>query len=127
MHILIVDDHVDFIAAISLLLKKLGHEVRVADNGPAAIQAARAFLPDVVLLDIGLPGMNGCEVARELRQLPEVHDVSLVAVTGFGDDQTRSRALESGFDRFLVKPCVVDQLQQTLAEILALRLGRANV
>ncbi|MHC5537368.1 response regulator, partial [Singulisphaera rosea] len=90
-------------------------------TGPAALTAAQADLPDVVLLDIGLPGLNGYEVARRLRQIPQLREVRLVAMTGYGDATERRLAQEAGFDRHVVKPLDFAQVEQLLATLLAER------
>jgi CheY-like chemotaxis protein len=100
---------------MALLLKLSGHEVRVVYDGPAALAEATTFRPDVVLLDIGLPRMDGCEVARRLRQQPGMETVVLVALTGFGQEQDRRRSLEAGFDAHCVKPVDFDVLKALLA------------
>jgi signal transduction histidine kinase len=108
--ILLVDDNVDGAASLAMLLRELGHEVRVAHNGPAALEAVGDFEPEVVLLDIGLPGMDGYEVARRLRRQPALKDLLLVALTGYGQDEDRRRSHEAGFNLHLVKPLDLDVL-----------------
>jgi two-component system CheB/CheR fusion protein len=98
-----------------MLLKLDGHQVRMASNGRGALDAARSFDPQIVLLDIGLPDMDGYEVARGLRALPGGEQMVLVAVTGYGRPQDRERAREARFDHYLLKP--IDFA--ALAEILA--------
>ena len=93
-----------------------GHETRTAFTGPDAIVAAAEFVPDVVLLDIGLPGMDGYEVARQLRAMPATAGTFLVAMTGYGRDEDRALTQEAGFDRHLVKPVDLDILRQLLRE-----------
>lgn len=114
--ILVVDDNIDAARMLSLLLRALGpHEVLLAHDGPGALVAARQHQPDVVLLDIGLPGMSGYEVAEGLRQDERVSDSLLVAVTGYGTEADQRRARAAGFDLHLVKPVAVDVLQEVLA------------
>jgi PAS domain S-box-containing protein len=108
--ILVVDDNTDSAQAIEMLLELAGHHVEVAHDGLLALDVARRLHPDVVLLDIGLPGMNGYEVARQLRSLPEFRDTVLVALTGYGQSQDRRRSEEAGFDHHLVKPVSTDAL-----------------
>jgi CheY-like chemotaxis protein len=98
-------------------LKYDGHDARIAHNGQAAVAEARAFLPEVVFLDIGLPGMNGYEVARAIRSRFPGQATTLVALTGWGQDDDRRRAREAGFDHHLVKPAEIDTLQQLLASL----------
>jgi CheY-like chemotaxis protein len=100
----VVDDVRDTADSLVLVLTLAGHEVRAAYDGPSALEAARAFRPDVVLLDIGLPGLDGYEVARRLRREPGLGDVVLVATTGYGQEQDRRRAEEAGFTAHCVKP-----------------------
>ena len=103
--ILVVDDNVDAAKSLARLLTRLyGQEVRVAHDGPAALAAAGEFRPEVVLLDIGLPGMDGYEVARRLRERPEFEETLLVALTGWGQEADRERSRAAGFDHHLVKP-----------------------
>src|SRR5262249_4803970 len=102
--VLVVDDNVDAADSLGLLLKLAGHLVRVAHDGPTALVVAQAFHPQVVLLDIGMPDMDGYEVARQLRKQPELQPALLVALTGWGQDTDRRRSIEAGFDIHLVKP-----------------------
>jgi signal transduction histidine kinase/CheY-like chemotaxis protein len=115
--ILVVDDNVDSTNALAKMLTRLySQEVRVAHDGPEALAAAGEFRPEIVLLDIGLPGMDGYEVARRLRSRPKAEGLLLVALTGWGQESDRDRAREAGFDRHLVKP--VDP--ETLRDLLSL-------
>jgi CheY-like chemotaxis protein len=102
--VLVVDDNVDAAESLAMLLTSMGHEVRVVHNGPAAIEAAQAERPDIVLLDIGMPGMDGREVVKRLRGKPELRDVRIAAVSGFGQESDILRSKEAGFDEHLVKP-----------------------
>jgi len=102
--------------SLGLLVQILGHEVRTAYDGPSALALAQAFRPEVVLLDIGMPGMNGYDVVRRLRQMPEVKDTLLVAQTGWGQEEDRQRTQEAGFDAHLTKPVDVAILKALLAE-----------
>ena len=103
--ILVVDDNKDSANALARLLKRLyGQEVEVAHDGPSALARAATFRPEVILLDIGLPGMDGYEVARRLRGMPGFEAVTLLALTGWGQEEDRRRSLEAGFDHHLVKP-----------------------
>jgi CheY-like chemotaxis protein len=112
--VLVVDDHLDGTEALTLLLKVLGHEVRSSLDGPSALEIAREFAPDVVLLDIGLPGMDGYEVARRMRQLL-ADKTLLVAMTGYGQEEDKRQAHEAGFDLHLTKP-VSGEAVETLLE-----------
>jgi CheY-like chemotaxis protein len=119
LRVLVVDDNVDAVASLAMLLKANGHDVRTAHDGPATLDAARDYRPDVVLLDIGLPGMNGFEVAKRLRHQPNLSNVVLVAMTGYGQETDRQRSQEAGFDHHLVKPADFGKVQQILATVKA--------
>ncbi len=113
--ILLIDDNVDLTTTMSALLRLSGHEVAVCCDGPSGIDAASELQPEVILVDIGLPGMNGYEVASRLRQMPLFDRTMLVAVTGYGQADDRRRAREAGFDHHLVKPVFFEGLQQLLS------------
>jgi PAS domain S-box-containing protein len=102
--VLVVDDNVDAADTLGMLMRSLGHEAKVVYDGMQALQAADEFRPDVVLLDIGLPGINGYEVARRLRSRKGGQSAKIIAITGWGQDADRARAREAGFDVHLVKP-----------------------
>ncbi len=111
--VLVVDDNVDSAETMAEILKMWGHDVHTAHDGPGALEAARAHRPDAVLLDLGLPTMDGFETARRLRQ--EGLGKLLVAVTGFGGVEDRRRATEAGFDTHLTKPVSPEALQRVLS------------
>jgi CheY-like chemotaxis protein/two-component sensor histidine kinase len=113
--VLIVDDNADAAECLAVLLGTQGHEVRTAQDGPAALRTAEAFRPEVVFLDLGLPGMDGFEVARQLRRQAESRPMRLLALTGYAHEEDRRRAREAGFDAHLVKPADLATLQQLLA------------
>ncbi|MDB5899970.1 MAG: putative histidine kinase, atypical hybrid [Ramlibacter sp.] len=113
--ILVVDDLAASAETLMTLLEMEGFQVRVAHEGQAALDIAREFRPDVVLLDIGLPGMNGFEVAHGLRSQPESQDALLIALTGYGEAESRARSAEAGFDHHMVKPADVNLLLSMLA------------
>ncbi|WP_435022346.1 response regulator [Tundrisphaera sp. TA3] len=115
LKILIVDDNVDTARGMARLMKLLGHEVATAHDGLEAIEVARQFLPRFIMLDIGLPGMSGYEVAAKLRREPCGSDALIVAVSGYGQDEDRRRSREAGFDYHLTKPVDHDALLQLLA------------
>jgi PAS domain S-box-containing protein len=126
LRVLVVDDNVDAEQSVSLLMRLHGHEVRAAHDGMEALRQARAFRPQVVLLDIGLPGMNGYDVARKLRAVPETADATLIAVTGYGQAEDRDQAMEAGFQHHMVKPVepqALIQLIQGLAKGESLEAG----
>ena len=110
MRILLVDDNADSVAMTAMLLETLGHVTFTADDGPSAVVLASRHLPDLILLDIGLPGADGYEVARLLRQQPALRATRLIAVTGYGTAEDKKKALQAGFDHHLVKPVEVDVL-----------------
>jgi len=113
--VLVVDDNRDATETLELLLQLWGHEVQSALNGTEALSRAMEFRPEVILLDIGLPGMSGYEVARQLRNLPDFRDVFIVAVTGYGQDSDRIHSQEAGFGHHLVKPVQPEVLQELIA------------
>ncbi len=115
--ILVVDDNVDAAQSLALLLQLEGNDVHTAHDGLAALQAAEAYHPEVVILDIGLPGLNGYQVAERLRQQPVGKNLLLVAVTGYGADEDRRRSREAGFDFHLVKPVKPEELQAVLGRL----------
>jgi CheY-like chemotaxis protein len=115
LRILVVDDNVDAARSCGQLLQLMGHDVSLAHDGPAALGKVASYQPHLVLLDIGLPGMNGYEVARQLRAQTELGDMQLVAVTGWGQEDARRRAHESGFDHHLTKPVDLATLENLLA------------
>jgi signal transduction histidine kinase/DNA-binding response OmpR family regulator len=115
--ILVVDDNVDGADSLALLLRVTGHEVSIAHDGPSALEVARTFHPEIVLLDIGLPGMNGYEVARQMRQDPELQPAYLIALTGYGQDADRLRSRDAGFDHHLVKPVGPEVLPELFASL----------
>jgi len=117
--VLVVDDSVDGAQAMALILKYDGHDARIAHSGPAAVAEAREFLPEVVFLDIGLPGMSGYEVARELRADPKLREVVLIALTGWGTDEDRRKTREAGFDHHFVKPVELDAVESVLRNLPA--------
>jgi PAS domain S-box-containing protein len=114
--ILVVDDNEDAAEMMAMVLRKRGHEVMLAFDGPEALEMASAFEPDVVCLDIGLPGMDGFEVARRLRSGPTGDDLVLLAVTGYGQTEDRERADSVGFDALLVKPVAAEALEQAIEQ-----------
>jgi PAS domain S-box-containing protein len=117
LRVLMVDDNVDTVESLAMLLLMEGHEVRTAHDGLQGLAAALEYRPDVVLLDIGLPGLNGYEVAKQIRQHPALKNVVLVAMTGYGQEADRQRSQEAGFDHHLVKPARFEQVQKILASV----------
>lgn len=116
--ILVVDDNVDAAESLAMVLGLTGHVTAMAYDGEAAIQVATAFAPEVIILDIGLPKLNGYEVARRIRQTPWGRRVVLIALTGWGQDRDRQIAADAGFDGYTVKPVDADALLQLVAQCL---------
>jgi PAS domain S-box-containing protein len=114
--ILVVDDNRDAAATLAMMLSLLGHDTRIAHDGLEALELAEAFRPDVVLLDIGLPKLNGYDACRRIRQQSWGKDTFIVAVTGWGQDEDRRRSQEAGFNGHLVKPIELAALEKLLAE-----------
>lgn len=110
--VLLVDDNADSTEPLSLLLQTRGHETRVSTDGEEAIALADDFRPDCVVLDLGLPRMDGYEVARRLRDRPYGNDLVLVALTGWAGKDIRTKAAEAGFDYHLVKPVNWEELER---------------
>jgi CheY-like chemotaxis protein len=115
--VLVVDDSVDMAESLAMLVESAGHESRTVHDGPSTLKAALDFVPNVVLLDIGLPGMNGYEVAKQLRQEPQLKDAVLVASTGYGRESDRQASVEAGFDYHLVKPAEFSEVRRILATV----------
>jgi CheY-like chemotaxis protein/anti-sigma regulatory factor (Ser/Thr protein kinase) len=112
--VLIVDDNEDSGELLAMLVQRLGHEAQVAFDGASALERARDFEPDIVLLDIGLPGMNGFEVVRRLRQLPACVSIPIIAVTGYTRESDRREALSAGFSEHFAKPIGLERLRDVL-------------
>lgn len=119
LRILLVDDSADAVRMLKMLLQKFGHVVETASDGPAALALAPVFAPQIALLDIGLPGMDGYEVARALRRMPELDGLMLVALTGYGQDRDRELAHAAGFSHHFVKPLNIDALRALLDTVAA--------
>ena len=113
-HVLVVDDNEDSADSLGMMLQALGAHVAVFYNGPAAVQYVEQHRPDIAMLDIGMPGMSGYEVARELRRRADLGSLMLIALTGWGQDEDRRRSREAGFDYHLVKPLQFETLQTVL-------------
>ena len=113
--VLVVDDNRDAAESLAMILSMSGHEVATAFSGALALERVHAFRPDVVLMDIGMPGMDGYEVARRLRADPATRDLMLVALTGWGQARDKDRALAVGFDRHFTKPVDPAELDSLLS------------
>jgi len=115
--VLVVDDNEDAAELLGFMLEQEGFEAVIVKDGPAALESAGAVLPNVVILDIGLPGMNGYEVAMRLRQDKRLSDVAIIALSGFGSPEDKRRALDAGFDLHLTKPVFAEDLRQALGAV----------
>ncbi len=117
LRVLVVDDSEDTTELLGTLLEMAGHSIQVAHTGPSALEVASAFRPDAVILDIGLPGLDGYQVAQRLREDPALKSMTLIAATGYGQEEDLRRSREVGFDQHLVKPIDPGELQRLLAEL----------
>jgi len=115
--IMVIDDNKDAAESMSMLFELWGHEVKCAYDGRTALEAAAQYCPDAVFLDIGLPGMDGYEIAERLREQPQSAQTVLVAITGYGQDEDRRRSREAGIDHHLVKPVAPETLQKLLESL----------
>ena len=120
LRVLLVDDNPDTVTTLALLAKESGYDVRTAHDGSAGVETALEYRPNVVLLEIGLPGINGFEVAKRLREQPALRDAVLVAITGYGAPSDRQRSLGAGFDHHLIKPGDFGKVLQILARTSAM-------
>jgi two-component system CheB/CheR fusion protein len=114
--VLVVEDNPDTGQMSAILLEKMGHQVRVVPDGPTALAAIREETPEYALIDVGLPGMSGYDLAREIRKLPEARELTLIAHTGYGQAEDRERARAAGFDHHMVKPLDWEALQRVLED-----------
>jgi CheY-like chemotaxis protein len=119
--ILLIDDNVDAATMMQALLTAFGFTVEVANSGVAGLALAQSFRPQVVFLDLGMPIMNGYEVAVALRQIPALADIFLLALTGWNDQQTRAAVIAAGFDRHLVKPPNLEHILAILGQHFEVR------
>jgi len=115
LRVLVVDDCHDTTESLRILLSLWGYEVRIAHDGHAALAVAAAYRPHAVVLDIGIPGPNGFQVARQVRQMPGLEETLLIATTGYGSEQDRGRTLQAGFDCHFIKPVDPSELERILA------------
>jgi CheY-like chemotaxis protein len=117
--VLVVEDNADAAESMRMLLQAIGHEVSVVGDGTLALEEARRTRPDVILLDIGLPGMDGYQLAAALRAMPETSGAQLIAVSGYGQDKDRMRSRDAGFDLHLVKPVDPAKLSDAIGRVPA--------
>lgn len=115
--LLVVDDNRDAAESMSMLLQLWGYEVAFVYDGPSALETAEQWQPEAVLLDIGLPGMDGYEVAERLRELPHTKGAVLIAISGYGQDDDRLRSQQAGIDHHLVKPVAPDALRSLIESL----------
>jgi CheY-like chemotaxis protein len=121
LRVLVVDDNEDAAESLAVLLELSGHQTRVANDGESAVRTAHEFRPDVVFLDIGMPGKDGYEVAKELRESAQTRDAVLVALTGWGAKDDRARSRQAGFDHHLTKPAGLAAVDGLLAQLAVSR------
>ena len=114
VRVMLVEDHLDSLLSIGRLLRVLGYDVRAELDGLSALRCAAEFRPDVELIDLSLPGLDGCGVARRMRALDATRNTRLIAMTGWATAESESRTRDAGFDLHLVKPLTVDALTQAL-------------
>ena len=127
LSVLIIDDNRDAAALLQSLLETKRHSVHLATDGPSGLDAALSLLPDVALIDIGLPGIDGYQVAASLRASATARNMCLVAITGYGRPEDRARALESGFNHYIVKPLRVEELDRVLSAAASRMTGAGGV
>jgi CheY-like chemotaxis protein len=121
---LIVDDGPRNLEMYSMLLRRRGHEVETAPDGLSAIDSVQSFRPDVVLLDVGMPGLNGFDTCKRIRALPSGEDLPLIALTGWAQQEVQERANEAGFDGILVKPAGAQEILSLAGALIEGRAGR---
>ena len=112
--VLVVDDYQDLADSLTLMLRALGADARAVYDGESALRSVAEFRPDLILLDLGLPGLTGLDVARALSQVPDLPHTRLIALSGWSHDEARKKSLEAGFDDYLVKPVAIETLQRLL-------------
>ena len=112
--VLVIEDNLDTVRSLALLLRDMGHEVEYAINGYAGLEVARRFAPDVIILDLGLPGMDGFDVCRRIKRDPELSSVRVIALTGYAQEDYRERALKAGCEQHFVKPIDAGTLEKIL-------------
>jgi CheY-like chemotaxis protein len=117
LRVLVVDDNEDAAEAMMLLLELYGHHATVVSDGISAVDAVRDGAFDLAMVDIGLPSIDGYEVARRIRKLPKSHKITLAALTGYGQDTDKRQALSAGFDEYLTKPLKIERLQELLSRL----------
>jgi CheY-like chemotaxis protein len=119
LRIVVIEDNTDAAETLVMWLEGLGHTVKLATTGPSGLELIRSARPDLVLCDVGLPGMDGVEVCRQVRSLTDDKHLVMVALTGWGMESDRRRTGEAGFDHHLVKPVALDKLRDILVTVRA--------
>lgn len=125
-HILIVDDYPDAVEIWALYLRALGYQVSTASDGAGAVAQAEQLLPDLIVLDLEMPLMSGCDVARHLRANPDTESIPLIAATGYSHQRQLDLARDAGFDRIVIKPCDPDALIQEIERLLESSFGHPS-
>lgn len=118
LRVLVVDDNLETAKTLGWMIEMLGHKVRLAYSGRHAMEIAKTFLPHAVLLDIGMPGMNGYEVCQIMKQSPELRKTAFIAQTGWDPKENKAMSKEAGFDHYLVKPIDSDALQKVFSSLI---------
>ncbi len=126
LHVLIVDDNAASAQTTGWMVELMGHTYALADGAGAAMASAAKTTPDVVMLDIGLPGTNGFEICLGMKALPDMADTVFIAHSGYGDKRYRTQAAEVGFAHFLLKPFEADDLEAMLAQAVERKASRGN-
>jgi CheY-like chemotaxis protein len=124
LRVLVVDDNVDAAESLRMVLAMMGHQVHTRYSGADALKASTEHQPDVILLDIGLPGLTGFQVAEQVRGTPGMEGIALVAITGYGQQEDHQKSKQAGFDYHLVKPVDPQQLQQLLTTLGKRKWGK---
>lgn len=126
LNVLIVDDYVDAVTTLSRLLAYYGHQVNACYSSTDAVETAKRVCPDVIFLDLAMPDVDGFDVALQLRNVPALQSITLVALTGYAGIDFESRAAQIGFDHFIVKPIEADKLRTLLVEVSQTVISRDN-
>jgi CheY-like chemotaxis protein len=126
LRVLVVEDNADVAESFVALIEAIGHEARRVEDGIAALALVEDYTPDVAFLDLGLPGLDGYELARRLREQPSLQGLVIVAISGYGREQDKQRAFESGFDHHLTKPVDFTVIEKLLGRVAGVGVGVAG-